>query len=94
MCQPLDDLRDLAGSDSVDTFVLCYTSLLQVCPPALQLLCMSGLHSLLRPKALLPCLMQGTALTNATGAQDRLPRDRGLPSASGLLYVTCLAAKL
>jgi hypothetical protein len=35
MCQPLDDLRDLAGSDSVDTFVLSYTSLLQVCPPAL-----------------------------------------------------------
>ena len=46
MCQPLDDLRDLAGSDSVDTFVLSYTSLLQVCPPALQLLCMAGLHSI------------------------------------------------
>ena len=30
VCQPLDDLRDLAGSDSVDTFVLSYTSLLQV----------------------------------------------------------------
>ena len=35
VCQPLDDLRDLAGSDSVDTFVLSYTSLLQVhCTPA------------------------------------------------------------
>ena len=35
MCQPLEDLRDLAGSDSVDTFVLSYTSLLQVhCTPA------------------------------------------------------------
>lgn len=30
MCQPLDDLRDVASSDSVDTFVLSYTSLLQV----------------------------------------------------------------
>ncbi len=30
VCQPLDDLRDLAASDSVDTFVLSYTSLLQV----------------------------------------------------------------
>ena len=29
VCQPLDDLRDLAASDSVDTFVLSYTSLLQ-----------------------------------------------------------------
>ena len=35
VCQPLEDLRDLAGSDSVDTFVLSYTSLLQVhCTPA------------------------------------------------------------
>ena len=31
VCQPLDDLRDLAASDSVDTFVLSYTSLLQAC---------------------------------------------------------------
>ena len=30
VCQPLDDLRDVASSDSVDTFVLSYTSLLQV----------------------------------------------------------------
>lgn len=30
MAQPLDDLRDVAASDSVDTFVLSYTSLLQV----------------------------------------------------------------
>ncbi|CAK0787040.1 hypothetical protein CVIRNUC_010256 [Coccomyxa viridis] len=32
VCQPLDDLRDLAASDSVDTFVLSYTSLLQTAP--------------------------------------------------------------
>ncbi len=32
VCQPLDDLRDVASSDSVDTFVLSYTSLLQVGP--------------------------------------------------------------
>ncbi len=32
VCQPLDDLRDVASSDSVDTFVLSYTSLLQVRP--------------------------------------------------------------
>ena len=32
VCQPLDDLRDLAASDSVDTFVLSYTSLLQARP--------------------------------------------------------------
>ena len=31
VCQPLDDLRDLAASDSVDNFVLSYTSLLQAC---------------------------------------------------------------
>ena len=30
VAQPLDDLRDVAASDSVDTFVLSYTSLLQV----------------------------------------------------------------
>ncbi|BDA50552.1 Exocyst complex component 3 [Coccomyxa sp. Obi] len=32
VCQPLDDLRDVASSDSVDTFVLSYTSLLQSAP--------------------------------------------------------------
>ena len=43
VCQPLDDLRDLAGSDSVDTFVLSYTSLLQVICSSLATLQPSGL---------------------------------------------------
>ena len=35
LAAPLQDLKDVAAADSVDTFVLTYTTLLQVCPKTL-----------------------------------------------------------
>lgn len=35
LAQPLEDLRELAASDNVDTFVMSYNSLLQAIPPLL-----------------------------------------------------------